>query len=88
MVSSVAGPIKLYCDNDGAISQAKEPRSHQKSKHVLRKYHLLREIVGKNDVEVCKISTDDNIADPLTKPLSQTKHEKHLSEMSIKLIIE
>ena len=84
VVSSVAGPIKLYCDNDGAISQAKEPRSHQKSKHVLRKYHLLREIVGRNDVEVCKIFTDDNIADPLTKPLPQAKHEMHMKSMGMR----
>ena len=35
VVSSVAGPINFYCDNDGATIQAKELRSHQKSKHVL-----------------------------------------------------
>ena len=26
--------IPLYCDNNGAIALAKEPRSHQKSKHI------------------------------------------------------
>ena len=38
---SVDGPILLYCDNTGAISQAKEPRSHQCTKHILRHYHLI-----------------------------------------------
>ena len=28
--------LDLYCDNSGAIAQAKEPRNHQKSKHVMR----------------------------------------------------
>ena len=28
--------IALYCDNNGAIALAKEPRSHQKSKHIER----------------------------------------------------
>ncbi|WP_286387717.1 Ty1/Copia family ribonuclease HI, partial [Acinetobacter bereziniae] len=28
--------VPLYCDNNGAISLAKEPRSHQKSKHFER----------------------------------------------------
>ena len=28
--------IPLYCDNNGAIALAKEPRSHQKSKHIER----------------------------------------------------
>ena len=28
--------IPLYCDNNGTIALAKEPRSHQKSKHFKR----------------------------------------------------
>ena len=36
VVPSVNSPIELYCDNDGAIAQAKEPISHQGSKHILR----------------------------------------------------
>ena len=28
--------IPLYCDNNSAIALAKEPRSHQKSKHIER----------------------------------------------------
>jgi hypothetical protein len=35
---SVPSPLDLYCDNNGAIAQAKEPRNHQKNKHVLRKF--------------------------------------------------
>ena len=30
-------PITLYCDNGGAVAQSKEPRSHKKQKHILRK---------------------------------------------------
>jgi hypothetical protein len=78
VVPSIEGPVPLYCDNNGAISQSKEPRSHQKSKHVLRRYHLIREIIDRGDVKIEKVHTDDNIADPLTKALSQAKHEKHV----------
>ncbi|KAL8115603.1 hypothetical protein AgCh_022198 [Apium graveolens] len=45
VVPSVEEPIVLYCDNNTAIAQAKEPRSHKSSKHVLRRFHLIREIV-------------------------------------------
>lgn len=51
--------------------QAKEPKSHQRSKHRLRGFHLIREIIGKGDVEIHGVPTLDNIADPLTKPLAQ-----------------
>jgi len=39
---NASGPLNLHCDNNGAIAQAKEPRNHQKNKHVLRKFHLIR----------------------------------------------
>jgi hypothetical protein len=41
VVPSASSPIDLYCDSSGAIAQAKESRSHKKSKHVLRCYHLI-----------------------------------------------
>ena len=81
-----SSPMDLYSDNSGAIAQAKEPRSHQKSKHILRWYHLIREIVGRGDVKICKIHTDLNVAYPLTKPLPQPKHEAHTRAMGIRYI--
>ena len=84
LVPSIADPVVLYCDNNGAIAQAKEPRSHSKAKHILRRYHLLREINERGDIHICKVHTDDNVADPLTKALSQQKHEGHTSSMGIR----
>ncbi|XP_071920682.1 secreted RxLR effector protein 161-like [Coffea arabica] len=69
VVPTIVDPVTLYCDNNGAIAQAKEPRSHQRSIHVLRRFHLIREIVARNDVKIERVSTEDNIADPLTKVL-------------------
>ncbi|KAK2630885.1 hypothetical protein QOZ80_UnG0720430 [Eleusine coracana subsp. coracana] len=86
VVPSASSPMNLYCDNSGAIAQAKEPRAHQKNKHVLRRYHLIRDIVARGDVKICKVHTDSNIADPLTKPLSQPKHEAHMRYMGIRYL--
>ena len=69
VVPSSAEPVRLYYENNAAIAQSKEPRSHNKSKHVLRKYHLLREIVQRGDAAVSRVATDDNVTDPLTKGL-------------------
>ena len=41
VVRSIVDLIPLYRDNNRVIAQAKEPQSHQRSKHVLRRYHLL-----------------------------------------------
>ncbi|KAK8640308.1 hypothetical protein V6N13_008065 [Hibiscus sabdariffa] len=84
VVPSISDAIELYCDNNGAIAQAKEPRSHQRSKHILRCFHLIREILDRGDVEICKVHTNDNIADPLTKPLAQQKHDRHTESLGIR----
>ncbi|KAK2421692.1 secreted RxLR effector protein [Trifolium repens] len=86
VVPSIVDPISLYCDNNGAIAQAKEPRSHQRSKHILRRFHLIREIIDRGDVKICKVPTLDNIADPLTKPLAQLKHDGYTRSMGIKVM--
>ena len=75
--------VNLFCDNTGAIAQAKESRSHQRSKHILKRYHLIREIIDRGDVKISYIVTDDNMAHPLTKALSQPKHEAHVKSMGI-----
>ncbi|KAK9003883.1 hypothetical protein V6N11_018779 [Hibiscus sabdariffa] len=86
VVPSISDAMELYCDNNGAIAQAKEPRSHQRSKHILRCFHLIREIIDRGDVEICKVHTDDNIADPLTKPLTQQKHDRHTKSLGIRYV--
>ena len=52
VVPSISNPVDLFCDNNGPIAQAKEPRSHKKSKHILRRFHLIREIVEREDVKI------------------------------------
>ena len=84
MVPTIADPILLYCDNNRAIAQAKEPRYHHRSKHILRRYHLIREIIDRNEVKIEKVPTEENIADPLTKPLSQKKHDSHVFSYGLK----
>ena len=88
MVPSISNPMDLFCDNNGAIAQAKEPRSHQRSKHILRLFHLIREIDDIGDVKIFKVSTNDKVADPLTKPLPQAKHESHIRLMGIRYMLD
>ena len=59
VVPSIVDPIPLYCDNNGA-TQEKETPSHQRSKYVLRRYHLIREIIGRHNVIIEKVPTDQN----------------------------
>ncbi|XP_052194739.1 secreted RxLR effector protein 161-like [Diospyros lotus] len=84
VVPTFVDPVLVYCDNNGAIAQAKEPRSHQRSKHILRRFHLIREIIGHGDIKMEKVVSAENVADPLTKPLSQQVFERHLEKMGLR----
>ena len=84
VVPSILDPLEIFCDNHGAIAQAKEPRSHQKSQHILRRYHLIREIVERGDVKISKVASRDNIADSLTKQLARDKHEGHVRAFGLR----
>ena len=83
---NASSPLNLHCDNNGSIAQAKEPRNHQKNKPVLQKYHLIREFVRRDEIKMCKIHTDLNVADPLTKALPQPNHEAHMRAMGIRYL--
>ncbi|KAL0378577.1 UNVERIFIED_CONTAM: hypothetical protein Sradi_3163200 [Sesamum radiatum] len=57
VVPSIAEPVVIFCDNNGAIAQAKEPRSHHHSKHIHRRYHLLRKMVSRGDCRMDLVSS-------------------------------
>ena len=84
VVPSILDPLEIFCDNNGAIAQAKEPRSHQKSKHILRRYHLIRKIINYGDVKISKIASENNVVDPLTKQLCPNLHEAHLRAFDLR----
>ena len=78
--------ITLYCDNSGAVANSKEPRSHKREKHTERKYHLIGKIVNRGDVVVSQIASEDNLADPFTKGLSQKVFDQHVEGMGVRCI--
>ena len=52
VVPSVELSIPLYCDKNKAIAHSKEPKFHQKSKHIERHFHLIWDIVAHCDVQL------------------------------------
>ena len=64
VIPSASGPMKIFCNNTGAISLAKESRFHKRTKHIKRRFNSIRDLVQVGDIEICKIHTDLNVADP------------------------
>ncbi|XP_075076347.1 secreted RxLR effector protein 161-like [Nicotiana tabacum] len=86
VVPSVQAPIVLYCDNSGAVANSKEPRSHKRSKHIEHKYHLIRDITQRGNARVLKIASEDNLADPFTKSLTQKIFDKYVEGMGVRVV--
>ncbi|KAL0413830.1 UNVERIFIED_CONTAM: Retrovirus-related Pol polyprotein from transposon TNT 1-94 [Sesamum radiatum] len=84
VVPSIVEHVVVFYDNIGAIAQANEPRSYHRSKYILRCYYLLRKMVSRGDVRMDRVNSVENIADPLTKPMSQIAHTQHLDKMGLR----
>lgn len=64
-------PPTIYCDNVGATYLCANPVFHSRMKHVALDYHFIRNQVQSGALRVVHISTKNQLADVLTKPLSR-----------------
>ncbi|GJT44267.1 retrotransposon protein, putative, ty1-copia subclass [Tanacetum coccineum] len=77
IVPTIKEPINMYCDNTGAITIANESGITKGARHYRAKVHYLREVIEFGDIEMEKVHTDGNLADPFTKALPYPKHSEH-----------
>lgn len=81
MSSNAAVPIK--CDNQSALKLLKHPISSLRSKHIDVIYHFARERAARKEVEFSYISTDEMIADSMTKAVPEQKFYFCLKGMGV-----
>jgi hypothetical protein len=54
-----------------------------RSKHIDTKYHYVRHLVELGEIELKYCSTDENIADMMTKPLGSIKMKKFAKDCGL-----
>jgi hypothetical protein len=67
--------VNLFCDSQSAIYLTKDQMFYERTKHIDVKYHYVRDGVAQGKLKVCKISTHDNSADMMTKPIHVARFE-------------
>src|SRR3569832_2428054 len=67
--------IKTYQDNQASILIAKNEGTSKRLKHVDIKYHYCKELVQQGHISLHYIPTEDQVADFLTKGLTEYKHQ-------------
>ncbi|KAL9427000.1 hypothetical protein AB3S75_033727 [Citrus x aurantiifolia] len=65
--------LVVYCDNIGATQLSSNHVFHSRMKHVTVDYHFIREHVQSGLLRVAHVSSVDQLADLLTKPLPRSQ---------------
>ena len=66
----------IYEDNQGAIDLSKNPKHHNRTKHIDVSFHFTRERMAAKEIDVSYIPTEHNLADVMTKGLGKVPYEK------------
>lgn len=66
----------LLVDNASAIKIVKNPIFHRRSKHIEVRFHFVRECYQKKLLKIEHVSSNDQLADILTKPIPRVQYER------------
>ena len=65
----------IYCDNIRATQLCSNPVFHSRMKHVAIDFHFIRDQVQTGSLRVAHVSSNDQLADALTKSLPRSKFQ-------------
>lgn len=76
-------PPTIYCDNLSTVLLSANPVLHSRTKHLELDLFFVREKVQQGKVSVVHISSKDQVADILTKPLPKSSFLHLRSKLSV-----
>lgn len=76
--------IKLFCDNQSALCLAKNHMYSARTKHIDVKHNFIRDLIEQKEFNIDYVTSDEMLADLLTKPLSLPRLNKLCSLIGIK----
>ena len=77
------GPMMIYCGNQSCLKLTENPVFHDRSKHIEIRYHFIHDHVHRGVVKLEYVSTDEQVADILTKSLPGGNHVYFRDKMGV-----
>ena len=74
-------PLIIYTDNEAAKAIAKNDQLHSRTKHIDIKHHFIRDEIEKERIKIEWISTKEQLADLLTKKLSNDQFKYFITKL-------
>jgi hypothetical protein len=75
--------VPLMCDSTSAISVAKNPALHSRTKHIEVRYHFLRDNVVKGNIDLIHVPTEKHLTNILSKPLDHVTLTRLRGELGV-----
>jgi len=82
-ISTASSPL-LYSDSTSALSLTDESAPYQRSKHIDTRYHFIRDILEKGEIQVDYVPSEQNPADVFTKALNADSHHQCVQGMGLR----
>jgi hypothetical protein len=73
----------ILCDNQSCIKMTENLVFHERSKHTKIHYHYIHDMVQRGALKLQYVSTEEQVADVLTKPPSHVKFEHFRDKLGI-----
>jgi hypothetical protein len=83
VVDSIGKPLKVYCDNEAAVSFSNSNKSTTSCRHMELKNFVVKERTENQLVQIVSIGTKEMIADPLTKGLAPGLYSELVMRMRL-----
>jgi len=76
--SKATEPQQIFVDNQDAIQLEKNPKFHERTKHIRGRFHFVRDAWERNAIKSMYLPTSDMLSDIMTKNLPRDALEARL----------
>jgi hypothetical protein len=87
VVDSIEKALKIYCDNEPAVSYSYNNKKSDASKHINIKYYVVTKKIQYHTISLEHISTKQMLVDPFTKGLPPNVFKEHVAGMGLRKIL-